>query len=133
LAKRFKKVEFRKFDYSKYPAYFNIKANAGQYAWRPVIIADTMNEFKRPVIWMDAGTIIHSRLEQTRNVIKACGFCLLSWLGARHSISRYVHPETRRYLGLPHKWLDWPEFRADFVGIDYANIKVRKMINRWKE
>jgi len=58
LAKRFKKVEFRKFDYSKYPAYFNIKVNAGQYAWKPVIIADTMNEFKQPVIWMDAGTLI---------------------------------------------------------------------------
>jgi len=36
-------------------------------------------------------------------------------------------------LGLPDKWLDWPQFQASFVGIDYANIKVREMINRWKE
>jgi len=132
LAKRFKKVEFRKFDYSKYPAYFNIRVNAGQYAWKPAIIADTMNEFKRPVIWMDAGTLIHARLDRTRNVIKEHGlFIRKSVLNCL--ISRCIHPETLRYLGLPDKWLDSLDFEAGFIGVDYANIKVREIINRWKE
>ena len=32
---------FKIFDYSKYPEWFNINIEAGQYAWKPTIIYDT--------------------------------------------------------------------------------------------
>ena len=55
LKKQHPEYELRKFNYSHYPSYFNIKINAGEYAWKPVIINDVLNEFKTAVCWLDGG------------------------------------------------------------------------------
>ena len=62
---------FKIFDYSKYPSWFNINIEAGQYAWKPVIIYDTFLEFQNEIIiWMDAGNLIHDNLDKLEDFIK---------------------------------------------------------------
>lgn len=63
-------VIVRKFPYENFPSFFNIKINAGNYAWKPAIIKLTINEFKIPVFWFDAGNILqeHTRLFKTTKV-----------------------------------------------------------------
>ena len=56
--KRFNKIIVKKFDFSKYPSYFNIKICAGEYAWKPVIINEVANETSGYLIWFDAGNKI---------------------------------------------------------------------------
>jgi hypothetical protein len=62
------KIEYRKFDYFKYNDYYNIEIEAGQYAWKPAIIRETMNELllsntkkDDPLIlfWCDSGNILN--------------------------------------------------------------------------
>ena len=42
--KKIENIYFRTFDYSKYPSYYNININAGEYAWKPAIINEVTNE-----------------------------------------------------------------------------------------
>lgn len=61
-----KKYNFtlRVFDYSKYPSYFQIEINAGEYAWKPIIIEDAMNQEKREsiLLWCDSGNIVRNNM-----------------------------------------------------------------------
>jgi len=132
LKKWFKHIELRRFDYSSYPDYFNIKIKRGCYAFKPVIIADIMNEFKRPVIWMDAGTLVRSRLDRVREVMSATGLYIKQTVS---SVRRFVHPGTYKYIwgDVPEIVLDSSQYNASLVGIDYKAKKVRQIINAWRE
>ena len=46
LKSTFPMAELRLFDFSKDPDYFNIRARSGEYAWKPVIVGDVLNELK---------------------------------------------------------------------------------------
>src|SRR3954469_15283557 len=35
-------LSFRAFDYAAYPAHLNVAANAGEYAWKPAIVAEVV-------------------------------------------------------------------------------------------
>lgn len=132
LSKWFEWVELRKFDFSKYPHFFKerFQGKLGYYAWKPVIVADVMHEFKHPLIWMDAGTLICSRLDQVREVMNSTGFYIRK---GRYPISRFIHYKTREHMGVSDDLLDMPEYQGDFVGVNYSNPKVRDLIDRWKE
>ena len=56
------------FNYADYPEYYNIKINAGQYAWKSVIINDEYGKIKKNelLIWLDAGCFVIKRL----NIVK---------------------------------------------------------------
>lgn len=61
---------FKIFDYSKYPEWYSIQINAGEYAWKPAIIYETFIQFKGQIIvWMDAGNIITDNLNNLNNLI----------------------------------------------------------------
>lgn len=62
---------YKKFDYSKYPEWYNIEINAGEYAWKPAIIYETYKLFSEEVIiWMDAGNLIYNNLDILEDVIR---------------------------------------------------------------
>jgi len=44
----------RLFEFWKYPSYFNISIARGEYAWKPVIIKEVVDEYPL-VLWLDAG------------------------------------------------------------------------------
>ncbi len=54
-----------RFDYAQYPAYLNAATNAGEYAWKPVIVADVIDRVRAAgdtsdVLWADAGCFFHA-------------------------------------------------------------------------
>jgi Protein of unknown function (DUF1647) len=46
--------EIRYFNFSLYPSFFDIRVNAGEYAWKPVIIREVLEDHPI-VLWLDAG------------------------------------------------------------------------------
>ena len=91
LKKEFENVVFETFDYSRYPSYFNINVNAGEYAWKPIIVSDVYQKYKQSVCWMDAGNLIEAPLTKIKRVLQWNGFfspfssgCLID----------YTHPKT---------------------------------------
>eukprot|EP00039_Didymoeca_costata_P001859 m.55705 g.55705 ORF g.55705 m.55705 type:complete len:367 (+) comp10999_c0_seq1:114-1214(+) len=87
---------FRQFRYDKYPSFFNISVAAGEYAWKPVIIKELVDEFGS-VLWMDAGNGLTKRnnLTQVLDVIRTTGFYSTKTKG---DIGSFTHPATLRFL-----------------------------------
>ena len=130
IVKNFHLEEFRKFDYSKYPEYFNIKVAAGQYAWKPVIFSKIFEEYKGCVCWMDAGNIIKKKLFWIRRITSKIGIytgyspgCIADW----------THPKTLGYLKVTDKLLKMPNLDAACICACYDNNTVRDIIKKWKE
>jgi hypothetical protein len=87
-------IIYKIFDYSKYPEWFNINIEAGQYAWKPAIIYETAIIHEKAndiIIWMDAGNLITDGLEILRNFIRVNG--IYSGI-SNGSINDWTHPKT---------------------------------------
>lgn len=93
-----KQVRIRTFDYTKYPSYFNIDDECGQYAWKPVIIEEVAHDVKDGLLfWCDAGNKIVDDLMPLYDFMgKNYIFTPVS-LG---SIVDRTHPATMEYLSI---------------------------------
>jgi hypothetical protein len=58
IKKSYKNIIYKTFNYDKYPAYYNININAGEYAWKPALIKEVTDEYKTKydvLFWSDSG------------------------------------------------------------------------------
>merc|ERR1711879_511308 len=55
----------RTFDYSRYPSYMSITIARGEYAWKPIIIKEVVDQFPL-VLWLDAGDGLTGTLGPTK-------------------------------------------------------------------
>jgi hypothetical protein len=86
---------YKIFDYTKYPSWFNINIEAGQYAWKPTIIYNTFIEFPESIIvWMDAGNLIND-LDVLEDFIVKNHIYSTNSSG---DIKKWTHPDTIQYL-----------------------------------
>ena len=130
VAADFPTIELRTFDFPQYPDYLNVKINAGQYAWKPVIINDVLNEFKCCVCWMDAGNVVTEPLRWVRTITKSVG------LYSPHSsgeIKHWTHPKTLEYLDVSADLLDRPNLSGGCVAACYSSPEARELVRQWKE
>ena len=89
-------IKFKIFNYSKYPAWYNIEIEAGQYAWKPAIIFQIYHEYYEEIIvWMDSGNIIYSNLDALEKIIIENGIYSPRSQGY---ISHWTHSDTIKYM-----------------------------------
>ena len=98
--KEFKEnIEFKEFDYSKYPSWYNVNIDAGQYAWKPAIIKEVYNKYPNEIIvWMDAGNLI-------KNLEPLYQFLLKNGIYSPTSapfLPRHIHIDTINYFKYKH-------------------------------
>jgi hypothetical protein len=130
LMDNFPLAELRLFDYSQYPDFFNIKINAGEYAWKPVILCNVLNEFKCCICWMDAGNLVTEPLVWLRRIINVVG------MYSPHSsgiISDWTHPKTLEFLNASNNLLHKPNLNGAGVAVRYQNPKARDVVNQWEK
>lgn len=123
-------VDCRVFDYRRWPAYVNIKVNAGEYAWKPIIIADLMDECRGRLLWLDAGCAITQPLYRIRNVLARVG------LYTPHScatVGAMTHPSTLAYMSANEEMLARRQVAGTVVAVDHGVPEARQLIRRWKE
>jgi hypothetical protein len=130
IKRKFKKMEIRKFNFSKYPSYLDIKVNAGEYAWKPVIISNILNEFKCSVIWMDAGNIILSPLRTIKKILNFTGFYVPY---SRLKISDTTHYKTLKFLKVSKDILYKQNVCAACIAVNYKFNSIEKIISKWKK
>ena len=93
---------YHPFDYAAYPAYLNAAVNAGEYAWKPVIVADVIDRAHAAgdasdVLWADAGCFFHA-LHPVAERIKDSGGL---WVRTSAGVMReWTHPLMFEYLGV---------------------------------
>ena len=94
-------IEVRNFDYSLYPEWFDVRMEAGQYAWKPVIVGSVVQAAEGPVAWMDSGNLILGPLDALYEGIVEFGFTSPISSG---DIRQFTHPATLEFFGLDASW-----------------------------
>lgn len=130
VAKTFPTADLRMFDYSKYPSYFDIKSNAGEYAWKPVIVHDVLHEFRCCICWMDAGNLVTEPLIWVRKIVEKSGF--YSPISPRR-VSDWTHPKTLKLLGASEELLDQRNLSGGCVAVSFKCSTARHLISRWRD
>jgi hypothetical protein len=130
LKDAFPAAELRLFDYSQYPDYVNIEVNAGEYAWKPVILSDVLNEFKCCVCWMDAGNVVTKPLFWLRRITNTIGMYSPHSLGF---ISDWTHPKTLEFLNASCDLLHKPNLNGACVAVSYQHAIARDLVTEWKK
>jgi hypothetical protein len=110
---------YHRFDYAAHPPHMNVDVSAGEYAWKPVIVADVVDRMRAAgdpsdVLWADAGCYFHSlqmmadRLQATRGL----------WVRSSSGVMRdWTHPRMFENLGVdPNEYGDKRNADATLVG-----------------
>jgi len=123
------------FDYSLYPDYVNININAGEYAWKPIIIYDVFNKYKDITLWMDAGNILTNRLDRINETI-AKNHIYSGYSGNKGStIKQWTHPTTIEYMGAFFGGYDITQCQprnGACVGFNYNTDYVKSFVEEYK-
>eukprot|EP00281_Chroomonas_sp_CCMP1168_P014390 CAMPEP_0206215590 /NCGR_PEP_ID=MMETSP0047_2-20121206/2276_1 /ASSEMBLY_ACC=CAM_ASM_000192 /TAXON_ID=195065 /ORGANISM="Chroomonas mesostigmatica_cf, Strain CCMP1168" /LENGTH=558 /DNA_ID=CAMNT_0053637895 /DNA_START=335 /DNA_END=2011 /DNA_ORIENTATION=+ len=90
-------VEYRRFDYSKYPPHVARMGENGTYAWRgPILVGVT--EEHQCVLWLDAGLELRSDIGVIRGHIAHDGHFHVT--NGWPSPNKFTHTQTVQHLGL---------------------------------
>jgi len=116
------------FRFDDYPAHVDAK-NLRTYAWKPAIIHELMRARGLPLLWLDAGDLVHRRLDALRAELARSGFY------SRHSgqqIYNWCHPATARALGVEPEIMLERNYNAAIVGFGDCELG-RTLIRDWYE
>jgi hypothetical protein len=130
ISKLSKSFEIRKFDFDSHPKFMDIKVDAGHYAWKPVIIEETMKTKIGILVWLDAGNVLSGRLDLLKRVTISKG------LFSPHSpgtIQQWTHPKTLSYMEFPSKRLGSRNCSGGVVSVLLSSKNAIGVIQKWKE
>jgi hypothetical protein len=85
------------FDFSRYPPYFNVSVAAGEYAFKPVVIAETL-ERADVVVWMDASNLLKEPLSRHLEDVRRDGGFFSSVSSG--TVRDWTHPGMLAYYGV---------------------------------
>jgi hypothetical protein len=131
-------ITMRTFDYSKYPDYFNIQVNAGEYAWKPTLIYETMKELiaepgEKVLCWCDAGHFY--RPETTKYIVSIATRCKLYSPVSSGYIRTWTHPKTLEYFGISSddSRLNHPNRAGGQIGFLISDPDVQKFVKEFAD
>jgi hypothetical protein len=128
----FEAVTVRRFKFRDYPPHFNIRVNAGEYAWKPVIIHNVLEEFKGTVVWLDAGCKLASGLDRFRQSVAEHGMHSPRSPGEVH---KWTHPSTLQYFDAEatKDILNYRILSAGLFGANYEHPGIRSLVSEWSQ
>jgi len=130
-----KGIQLRRFQYANYPDYFRIDQNAGEYAWKPIIIKEMVDEFGS-VLWLDSGNNLGKRdnLTFVKDQLDSVGFYSPHSVG---SLAKWTHPKTLKHFGIhPDEvglapYNDKSNCNGAFVGFSKDSAAYQKLLVPW--
>jgi hypothetical protein len=126
-----KNIVYNIFDYKAYPSFFNININAGEYAWKPVLIYLTSQLYNNEIIiWMDSGNIIHKNLIEIYNHIKIHGVHTSLSSG---NIQKWTHILTLKYMDVDPNIYSNICRNAACVGFNMNILWVKDFLKEWHD
>lgn len=140
LRHRHPRVEWRAFPFARYPDFVGRTRHVteaspprhvlGHYAWKPALIADTLEERGGLVLWLDAGTLLRGSLDPVVAAVSRDGtYVPYSGSGI---LSEYAHPDTRRLLGADDAMLARRCRGGGLCAFDAEHAVARRIVADWK-
>lgn len=119
-----------RFPFERYPAYFGDAARVGApCAWKPVLIREVIEGSAGAVVWMDAGNLVHDRLDRLRAVLAGTGFYSPKSSG---TIRTFTHPQVLRLLAAEPEILDDRNRNGAIVGFGRNAIGI-ELSQQWRD
>ncbi len=126
---------YHKFDYAAYPSHLRVDVNAGEYAWKPAIVAEVIERVRaagdrHDVLWADAGSYFDAIDPIATRVRMSDGLWLRTSSG---TMGQWTHPGTLAALGAPaDDYRDRPNADATLVGFasGHPSADVRERVYR---
>ena len=91
-------TELRKFDYSKYPEFWNIKVNKGEYGWKVGILSEIVQDFPGIIVWLDSGSLMKTSFLRNIERLLVNDRCIASPTSSG-SFFQWTHPGIYAYYG----------------------------------
>jgi hypothetical protein len=118
-----------RFPFEKYPPHFNIKVQKGQFAWKPVIIAEQFRNCEKSLLWLDAGDLLHCRLDRIRHILNTQGFYSPKTSG---TVGQWTHPGTLECLGATPDILSLSNRNGAIIGFSRTHPGIPEFIDRFE-
>jgi len=133
LLRRFPGLDLRRFPFERYPGHVAMEAES--YAWKPVIVAEALEEGADRVLWLDAATILLSDLSAIEAWIREDGQYVPIAGGPTHPIRRGIHPGTLEFLGVDPEepFLGLRQRAGGVCGFDGGHPLGRRLALRWRD
>lgn len=116
-----------KFDYSKYPSYFDVHVAAGEYAWKPTIIKETCDRQGGKVVWCDAGNLLTGPLK-VWNVIDTTG---IQSNVSSNTVAFWTHPLTLKFMNVCEEHKKLPNRNAACLAFNCEIEWVREFVSEF--
>lgn len=129
LEKKYGWFEYRSFDFSKYPSYFDPKNQ--NYAWKPTLIHQVFEEKKGNIFYLDSANIILRNLKPIWDIIASTGtYVPLCGTG---SLGEWTLPPTLDYLEVSDEHRNSRNRAGNTIGFSYQNEAVKSLVTKWKD
>jgi hypothetical protein len=128
LRGRFPSVEFRRFDFSRYPPHVALATRT--YAWKPMAVAEAMEEFGGRLLWLDSAALFQRRdLSHVTAALDRHGIYALK---GQSALELRCNVFTLDALDVPPEDRKRPERVATVIGFDTERPAVREFVTEWK-
>ena len=140
---RFAGVTHRRFDYAANPSFMNVHVNAGEYAWKPVIIAEVIERARAEsppadVLWADAGCFFDHIETIGQRIATSGGLWVRRSAG---TMRQWTHPGMFAYLSVdPEEYGGKPNADATLVGFmtgsgaaEQRETVYREIVLKWRD
>ncbi|KAF9966679.1 hypothetical protein BGZ70_001626 [Mortierella alpina] len=89
--------EYKDFDYSAYPAFWDITVARGEYGWKAGIIKEVADKYRGLILWLDSGNMLAlDFLRYLPGYLDKYGFWSPQSSG---SFQQYTHPGLPQFYG----------------------------------
>jgi hypothetical protein len=117
------------FDYSQYPAHYDITIGAGQYAWKPSLIKETTEMYGDGIyLWLDAGDLVIQKMDTVFDYVSRYGI----YSNTTGLIKSMTHSGV--YAKIDKRFSRW-EGKAmrngAVIGFDYSRKWIKELIDTW--
>ena len=133
LKENFEQLEYRAFDFSKYPPFFKKRDDykkLGGYAWKSAIVLEVLEKEKGNIIWLDSGNIITKKLNFLRIALTFTG--IYSPL-SNGTLQEWTHRSVLEAFNVKDKIKRKRNLTGGVVGFNFDNLDSRNIAKQWYE
>jgi len=127
IERAFPKVEFRSFDFSRFPPHAAVAART--YAWKPLVIAQAAAEFGGHILWLDSASLFRAGdLSEVQSALARDGTYVLKGASA---LSFRCSAGILDALSVPDVDRNRPERPAGIIGFDAGRPAAAQLVAEW--
>jgi hypothetical protein len=135
-------LSFHRFNYAAYPPHLDVSVNAGEYAWKPAIVADVVDRVRASgvpddVLWSDAGSYFEAlepialRIRASRGLwVRRSSGTMRDW--THPLMFDFLKTDAARYFERPNADATLIGFATGHPSADVRERVYRDVVVPWK-